>query len=126
MSDETWMRIVDVQLLLILLYGCHLWDMESSTTVRSVNTAFRKGVRRGLGMNSRDSLHDRLEGFQEASDKIRRFQLLFLKRSVHAKNELVQTLALRCYEDRSRSIVRGRYTNLFAVSYKELKSCKFV
>ena len=28
MSDETWMRIVDVQLLPILLYGCHLWDIE--------------------------------------------------------------------------------------------------
>ena len=36
----------------------HLWDMESTTTVRSVNAAFRKGVRRGLGMKSRDSLQD--------------------------------------------------------------------
>ena len=59
-----------------------------------MNTAFRKGVRRGLGMKSRDSLHDRLEGFQEASVKIRILQLLFLKRSVHPKNEIVQTLAL--------------------------------
>ena len=88
------MRIVDVQLLPILLYGCHLWDMESSTTVRSVNTAFRKGVRRGLWMKSRDSLHDRQKGFEEASVKIRRLQLLFSKRSVHAKNEIGQTLAL--------------------------------
>ena len=76
-------------------------------TVRSVNAAFRKGVRRGLGMKSRDSLQDRLECFQEASDKIRRMQLLFLKRSIHAKNELVQTLVLLFYKHRSRFIVRG-------------------
>ena len=48
-SDEAWMRIVDFHLLPILLYGCHLWDMKSTTTVRSVNAAFRKGVKRGLG-----------------------------------------------------------------------------
>ena len=69
-------------------------------------------------------LQDRLVCFQEASDKIRTMQLLFLKRSIHAKNELLQTLALLFYKHRSRSTVRGRYTNLFAVSYMELKACK--
>ena len=46
------MRIVDVQLVPILVYGCHLWVIECMTMVRSVNVAFCKGVRRGLGMKS--------------------------------------------------------------------------
>ena len=61
-------------------------------------------------------LQDRLECLQEASDKIRTMQLLFLKRSIHAKNELLQSLALLFYKHRSRSIVRGRYICLLSVT----------
>ena len=67
-------------------------------------------------------LQDRLVSLQEASDKIRTMRLLlFLKRSIHAKNELLQTLALLFYNHRSRSIVRGRYTNLLLSVTRNLR-----
>ena len=93
-SDKSWMRIVDVQLFQVLSYGSHMWNMGSASNVRMLNAAFRKGVRRGLGMKPRESIRERLNDcFKEASEKIRRLQLLFVKRAVHSRNLLVQGLS---------------------------------
>ena len=50
-------------------YGSRLCDLDSACSVRKVNVAFRKEVRRGLGMRQRQSIHNRLDSFEEASQK---------------------------------------------------------
>ena len=50
-------------------------------TVKSVNRAYRRRIRRGLGMRDRDAITDRLGSwFVEAAEKMKKQQLLFLKR----------------------------------------------
>ena len=43
----------------VLVYGSHLWEIDRKTTMRVVNMAYRRGIRWGLGMNSRESIRDR-------------------------------------------------------------------
>ena len=123
-SDKSWMRIVDVQLFPVLSYGSHMWNMGSASNVRMLNAAFREGVRRGLGMKPRESIRERFKDcFKEASEKIRRLQLLFVKRAVHSKNLLVQGLSWLFYRHSPRCVCRDLVErNLFAVSYRDLKS----
>ena len=61
------MKIMECQLFPVLAYGCHLWNFEKSSLVTSVNTAYRKGVRRGLGMRKSDSIVERLPGYIESA-----------------------------------------------------------
>ena len=66
-----------VQLFPVLAYGSCLWDLQNGVTVRSVNRAYRRGIRRGLGMRDRDFITDRLGSwFVEAADKMKKEQLL--------------------------------------------------
>ena len=54
----------------ILFYGCHdhLWECENSGVAWLINSAFCKGVRRGLGLGKFESIRDRVgSGFQEAA-----------------------------------------------------------
>ena len=53
LSDLAWKRIMDVQLFPVLSYGSHLWNFEYGSVTRAVNKAYRKGIRRGLGMRVR-------------------------------------------------------------------------
>ena len=46
-SDEAWKRIVDHKLFPVLVYGSHLWDTDRKSTMRGVDLAYRKGIRRG-------------------------------------------------------------------------------
>ena len=86
-------------------------------TVRSVNRAYRRGIRRGLGMRDRDSITDRLSSwFVEAADKMKKEQLLFLKRCMYSSNTIVKCvghLEHRC---------KPRSHNLVTCSYKSLKT----
>ena len=88
------MKVTDTQLFPVLSYGCHLWNMKNSSLITTVNTAFRKGIRKGLGIKSRDSISERLEGmFQEASYKIKNLQILFMRRAIVSRNSLTRGLA---------------------------------
>ena len=50
-------------------------------TVKSVNRAYRRRIRRGVEMRDRDAITDRLSSwFVEAAEKMKKQQLLFLKR----------------------------------------------
>ena len=55
-SDEAWMRIVDGKLFPALVYGCHLWEINWQ---KDNDMIYRRSVRRGLGMNSRESIRNR-------------------------------------------------------------------
>ena len=91
---SVWMKIMKSQLFPVLAYGSHLWNFERSVVETSVNAAYRKGIRRGLGMRQRDYIVERIPGFVEASLKMRILQTKFLKRATESRNELVRGLAL--------------------------------
>ena len=112
---------MECQLFPVLAYGCHLWNFERSSLVTSVNTAYRKGVRRGLGMRQRDSTAERLPGYIESAVKMKELQLKFLKRATQSRNGLVKGFAwLVCrynYPGHGLDIAGG---NIFALKYHEL------
>ena len=70
-------------------------------------------MRRGLGMRDRDSAVDRTESwFCEASEKVKRIQLLFMKRSIHSVNGLLKYVAWLVYREKPQN-----RENLFARAY---------
>ena len=77
-KDSVWMTIMERQLFPVLAYGSHLWNFERSIVETSINTAYRKGIRRGLGMRQRDSIVERISDFVEASLKMKCYRLNFL------------------------------------------------
>ena len=93
-KDSVWMTIMQSQLFPVLAYGSHLWNFERSIVETSINTAYRKGIRRRLGMRQRDSIAERIPEFVEASLKMKIIQTKFLKRATDSRNELVRGLAL--------------------------------
>ena len=82
------------QLFPVLACGSHLWNFERSIVETSINIAYQKGIRRGLGMRQRDSIVKRIPEFVEASLKMKILQTKFLKRAIDSRNELVRGLAL--------------------------------
>ena len=70
--------------------------------MRMVNSAFRKGIRRGLGLKQWDSIRDRLgDAFVEATVRTAKLKDEYLHRAFKFQNELVAGLA--------RSIKRRQY-----------------
>ena len=93
------------------------WDLQNDVTVRSVNKAYRRGIRRGLGMRDGDSITDRLVSwFVEAVDKMKKEQLLFFKRCMYSSNTIVKCVGCLEYRCKPRS------HNLVTCSYKSLKT----
>lgn len=93
-NDGVWLKLVESQLLPILSFGSHLWSIEKPSIARLVNTAYRKGVRRGLGMSQRDSISERLGSrFVEASEVIESGKEKYLARAVNSPSRLVMTFA---------------------------------
>ena len=93
-KDSVWMTIMERQLFPVLAYKSHLWNFERSIVETSVNTAYRKDIRRGLGMRQRDSIVEIIPEFVEASLKMKILQTKFFKRVIDSRNELVRELAL--------------------------------
>ena len=125
-EEKTWRTVLDKQLFPVLAYGNHLWCFEKKCTCHAVNTAWRKVIRKGFGMNSRDSVCERCATwFVEASEKMKREQLLFCHRSLHSLNELVQNVAWSYHLWKS---TRRRYTSfsLCTMNYKDLKKCTLI
>ena len=60
LHDSVWLKILDVKLFPVVAYGCHVWDTGRLSVMRMANSAFRKGIRRGLGLKQWDSMRDRL------------------------------------------------------------------
>ena len=60
-SDQVWMKIVDTQLFPVLSYSSHFWNIDKASIARTVDVAYRKGIRRGFGMRSRESIRERLK-----------------------------------------------------------------
>ena len=52
LNDDTWKKIVDTQLFPILSFGSHLWNLEKTSLSKTVDTCYRKGIRRGLAERS--------------------------------------------------------------------------
>ena len=70
--DQVWIKIVDTQLFPLLSYGGHLWNIDKASIARTVDVAYRKGIRRGFRMTSKDSIREGLKDcFTEASEKIK-------------------------------------------------------
>ena len=89
-SDKVWMTIVEKQLFPVLAYGSHLWNYGKSSIVKKINAAYRRGIRKGLGMAQRESVCQRLSGmFEEASVELKRDQLKFLIKESHAVTEQI-------------------------------------
>ena len=81
--------VEDVQLFPVLSCGSHLWDMDRVSVTSLMNRAYGKGVRRGLGMRKKIVV-DRLgKWFVEASEKVKKLQLMYMKRSFHSVNGVV-------------------------------------
>ena len=122
LSDSVWMNIVDKQLFAVLDYGSHLWNFSKSSVIKSVNNAFRKGIRKGLGMKQSESICQRFPGrFTEATTKMKRQQLRSLKRATESKNRLVGLLSW--YVCRHKLTCRGIdlvEKNIFITTYKDI------
>ena len=89
-------------------YGAHLWNLCKATIRRTLDTAWRKAIRKGLGMKSRDSVCERLESwFREGSEKLIMEQILFLHCALHSKIEVVRTVALCCQLSGTSAIWRS-------------------
>ena len=73
------MTIVDVQLLPILSYGCHLWDLKKLSLMKMFNMAFRNGIRLGMGMRRCECICDRYKDFVEAVERVKTIQCHFLQ-----------------------------------------------
>ena len=119
-EEELWKRVMDVQLLSVLSFGSHLWDLSEVSSCHLLATAWRKGIRKGLALKYQASISTRLGvWFQEGYEKIHR--------AVHSANEMVRGIALASqYTGHSivwRS-VRSRYKikGLCCFTYEELKS----
>ena len=116
------MNIVDKQLFAVLDYGSHLWNFSKSSVIKSVNNAFRKGIRKGLGMKQSESICQRFPGrFTEATTKMKRQQLRSLKRATESKNRLVGLLSW--YVCRHKLTCRGIdlvEKNIFITTYKDI------
>ena len=110
-KDSVWMTIMERQLFLVLAYGSHLWNFERSIVETSVNTAYQKDIRRGLGMRQRDSIVERIPDFVQASLKTKILQTKFRKWAIDSRNELVRALALlivrRSYPGHGLDMVDG-------------------
>ena len=84
------MNIVDKQLFPVLAFVSHLWNFKKTSVVRTVNSAFRKGVRKVLSMKQREALSGRFpDRFSKAVAEMKRQQLRFLKRATLSCNKMV-------------------------------------
>ena len=121
-SDKVWAKIIDVQLFPVVTYGSQLWDISKVSVIKSINTAYRKGIRRGLGMAQSDSIRGRMsDWFEECEVKVRRQQLLYMKRAAHSVNSLVRRLGWLLLRDKCTWIRSILDMNVFAWPYTALK-----
>ena len=91
-SDKVWMTIVEKQMFPVLAYSNHLWNYDNSSVVKKINAAYRRGIRKGLGMAQKESLlvcQHLSRWFEEASVELKRDQLQFLKRAMQSQNTLL-------------------------------------
>ena len=97
-----------------------LWNFSRSSVTKAVNKAYRKRVRRGLGMSQRDSLCQRLTEFKEADVKMKHLQLRFMKRATESQNRLVGSMSWHVY--RHSMLGRGinEEMNIFSTRYKDI------
>ena len=80
----------------MLSYRAHLWNLDKGMVRRTLDTAWRKAIRKRLGMKSCDSIRERLEGWvREGREKLIAEQI-FLHCALHSKREVVRTVALYC------------------------------
>ena len=115
------MNIVDKQLC-VVADGSHLSDFSRSSVIKSVNNAFRKGIRKGRVMKQSEFICQRfMRRFTEAPTKMKRQQLCSLKRATESNNRLV---GLFC-----RVICRHKLTcrgidlvekNIFITTYRDV------
>ena len=114
---------------LLLSYGAHLWNLDKGTVRRTLITAWRKAICKGLSMKSCiRSIHYRLDGwFREGSENLIVEQIVFLHRALHSKSEVVRTVALCCQSSGtsaiwiSAKVKIGLIPGLCSLSYKKLK-----
>ena len=120
MNDRVWMNIVEKALFPVLNYGSHLWNFSRLSVTKAVNKAYRKGVRRGLGMSQKDSLCQRLTGFEEADVKMKSLQLHYKKIATESQNRLVGSMSWHVY--RHTMLCRGinEEMNIFSTPYKDI------
>lgn len=116
-NDRVWLNIVEKALFPVLNYGSHLWNFSRSSVTKAVNNAYRKGVRRGLGMAQRDSLCQRIAGFEEADVKMKRSQLRFMKRATESQNRLVGSMSWHVYR---HSCDVNEEMNIFSTRYIDI------
>lgn len=127
-EEDVWKKVLDIQLFPVLSYGSHMWDFTKISVCNMLNSAWRKAIRKGLGMGFRDSISDRLKGwFKEATEKMLREQALFLHRALYSGNAVVRGIALATQRTRSSRVwtsVRKRLglIGLCQYRYHELKS----
>ena len=115
----------------VALQGAHLWNLDNGTVRRTLNTAWRNAIRKGLGMKSCDSIHETLERwFREGSENLIMEHILFLHSALHSKSEVVKTVAL-CYQlSGTSAILRsvkariGLIPGLCSLSYKNQNSIR--
>ena len=126
---EVWKIILERQLFPVLSYGCHLWRLNIRYVRDTVNTAWRRVIRKGLGMKWGDSVKEKLGSwFKEASELMKRNQCLFIHRAVHSQNNTVRevSMATRKMEtsrvwNSIKFIGEGSCRLVFVHSYKDLK-----
>ena len=121
-SDKVWAKIIDVQLFPVLTYGSQLWDISKVSVIYSINTAYRKAIRLGLGMAQSASIRGRMsDWFEECEVKVRRQQLLYMKRAAYSVNSLVRRLGWLLLRDKCTWIRSILDMNVFAWPYTALK-----
>ena len=88
-----------------------------------MNIAYRKGIRRGLGMRPRDFVSERFPGYIESSVKMKKHPIQFLRRATQSGNRLVSGLSgLICRYSFPGHVLDMVQGNIFASKYDDLKS----
>ena len=124
-EEEIWRQVMMRQLLPVLSYGSHLWNLRSRKVCNLVDSAWRRVIRKGLGIGYTESVRNTVgDWFEEASKLMMRQQLLFIHRAVNSKYSLVVdvTLGTRKSSQLWKSVEEDvEIVMLLYVSYKWFK-----
>jgi len=93
------------------LYGCELWDLDSGNSFDELCSAWRKGVRRALGLplNAHSFLIPSLSCTLSLFEKICKRSACFLNKCIFSSSCLVRSVMLY-------SINFGRYNSVICIN----------
>ena len=94
-EEEIWRQVMMRQLLPVPSYGSHLWNLKLRKFCKLVDSAWRRVLRKGLGIGYIESVRSTVGDWcEEASKLMMRQQLIFVPRAVYNEYSLIVDVTL--------------------------------